>query len=171
MNSPAPAGRHRRRARLESPRWAGFFGVPFYRDATPRRWGARAACRDLLLPKRATGGLLRLNLKSKAAILTPRQSLIYFAKLLAITAAIAVAALLGGSWALRPYWDSHVFFHDGPPVYSFGFVQPGWLSNQGAWPLAETIVRSAVLGHVVLVFVACCIRKRLRTRQSRHETV
>jgi hypothetical protein len=98
--------------------------------------------------------------------LTPRQSIVYFAKVLVVLFAIVAALFIGAVWALRPYLDSQAVLIDGPPVYSFRFVQPHWLSNADTWPVAESIVRAAVLGHVPLVFAVWWVRRRLGTRPN-----
>jgi hypothetical protein len=109
-------------------------------------------------------------------MLTPRQSIIYSAKTAVITLAILSALYFVGGWALGPYSDSKGHFDGGPPAYAFRLVQPRWLSNPDAWPLAETFTRCAVVGHAVLALGVWWGYRRLkrpnhalqRTRPSHH---
>ena len=103
-------------------------------------------------------------------MLTLRQNIVNCVKAFAIVIAIFSASLFTGLWALRPYMDSRALLIHGPPIYRFRFVQPHWLSNPDTWPLIETVVRSAVLGHGVVFLAVWWARRRLRTQLSKRSS-
>ena len=84
------------------------------------------------------------------AMLTIRQQWAFFAKSLAVGIGLILFVVFVGGWAVGPYQDAHSLFSSGPPTYLFRFVHPSWLRSPNDWPLAESIVRVAFVGHAVL---------------------